>query len=96
MLTDGTRKIIETAVNADGNVTESEKRQFDRLLAGGAAKVRLITAKEACAILQVTRRTLARYEEAGQIHGIRRSSRHLRYNADEVERLAYLGADVAK
>lgn len=88
MISERAKKIIEVALQAEENLTDSEKRQFDRLLAGGVAKVRLITAKEACAILGISRRTLARYEETGSVHAIRQSARIIRFDADEIEHLA--------
>ena len=94
MISERAKKIIEVALQAEVNLTKDEKSQFDRLLAGGVAKVRLLSAKEACAILGISRRTLARYEETGSVHAIRQSSRHLRFDADEIEHLAYLGRTV--
>jgi LmbE family N-acetylglucosaminyl deacetylase len=96
MLTENTKKIIQATLSAEVNLTKDEKSQFDRLLAGGVAKVRLLSAKEACAILGISRRTLARYEETGSVHAIRQSARIIRFDADEVERLAFAGMNAAQ
>jgi len=61
--------------------------------AKGEVRKRPILPRAAAEILGVHRRTLQRYELAGLLHPIRVSSRKIRYDAVEVERLAERGAE---
>lgn len=56
--------------------------------AKGEGRPRPILPKQAAKILGVCRRSLARYEKRGLLTPIRISSKKIRYDAREVERLA--------
>jgi len=55
----------------------------------GAVKRKPIQPKEAAQILGCCRRTLLRFERQGKLHRIQVSQRKIRYDLNEVERLAY-------
>ena len=61
----------------------------------GAAKRKPIQPKEAAQILGCCRRTLLRFERLGKLHRIQVSQRKIRYDLNEVERLAYGDGGVA-
>lgn len=52
-----------------------------------AQPTRLLTPRQACILLGVTRRTLARYEEKGMIRAHRTLGGHRRFDEMEVARL---------
>lgn len=54
----------------------------------GTPKRKPIQPKEAAQILGCCRRTLLRFERLGKLHRIQVSQRKIRYDANEVERLA--------
>ena len=77
--------IAAVAVMADG---DSKLKQISSIITGLERRRRVIQPKEAAAILGVCRRSLLRYEREGKLHRIPVSTRKIRYDADEVERLA--------
>ena len=77
--------IAAVAVMADG---DPKLKQIASVISGLERRRRVIQPKEAAAILGVCRRSLLRYEREGRLHRIPVSTRKIRYDADEVERLA--------
>ena len=77
--------IAAVAVMAEG---DPKLKLIASVLTGIERRRRVIQPKEAAAILGVCRRSLLRYEREGKLHRIKVSTRKIRYDADEVERLA--------
>ena len=86
-----TKSIIDAALAMDASVTDAEKQAINRALAGKEKTV-MVTAKNVCEQLGITRRTLRNWERAGTINGIRMSSRKIRFNQADVTRLLTQGA----
>ena len=92
MITDKLKKMIETTMNYDGDLTEVEKQKIRQTLSNADLKpVKMITAKKACEMLDCTRRTLHNWEMAGKIKATRQSKRHVRFNLADVEALMVNG-----
>ena len=91
MVSTATKTIIAAALEADGSVTPEEKTAFMNLMAGTPENSILVSAKEACKILGISKVTLWSYVKNGKLHQIHRSKRLVRYNKSEVEDLAYKG-----
>lgn len=90
-MTDELKNAIELALQL-GHATQEERRRIiDALRADGPVRDRLLTTRSAAEVLQVHPKTVFEYEKRGLIHAIRRSSRHIRWKASEVERLAMTG-----
>ena len=85
MLQESTITIIKTALDVDTAITKEEK---ERVLAALNPQERIaekmITTKEACEMLDVSRRTLANYVQEGKIKIIKYSPRQVRYRYAEV------------
>ena len=89
---DGTLSIINTAINADQTVTPAERKKILAALnPTQLEKVKLLTTRETCEVLGITRRTLHSWDLQGRAHAIRRSSRCIRYLESEILRLATEG-----
>lgn len=92
MISDKLKKLIETTINLDDDVTEVEKQKIRQTLSNAELKpVKMITAKKACEMLDCTRRTLHNWERAGKIKASRQSKRHVRFNLADVEALMVNG-----
>ena len=78
--------IAAVAVMSDG---DPKLKQISSIITGLERKRRVIQPKEAAAILNVCRRSLLRFEREGKLLRIHLSTRKIRYDADDVERLAY-------
>ena len=91
MFSPQTRAIIMATVNNDLSATPEDRNKIENLLEGKIEKKRLIQTKEACDILGVTSKTLYNYTQKGLLHPIKYSYSKLRYDAYEVEKLAYEG-----
>jgi len=86
-------KTIETIAKSDPDVTTE---QITAILAACKAQTvrrKLITAKQACETLAVSRPTLRRYTRAGHLSEIKLSVRKIRFDQTEVERLAFSGVE---
>ena len=90
-MNENTKNLIAAALATDANVTDIEKQAIGRALAGKEKAV-MVTAKNTCEQLGITRRTLRNWERAGIINGIRMSSRKIRFNQADVTRLLTQGA----
>ena len=82
---------IEMALQLGHATQEERRRVFDALRNDGTIRDRLLTTRSAAEVLQVHPKTVFEYEKRGLIKAIRRSSRHIRWKASEVERLAMTG-----
>lgn len=91
MVSTATKTIITAAIEADGAITPDEKEAFMRLLMGAPESVILVSPKEACEIIGISKGTLWSYVKDGKLHPIHRSKRLVRFNKTEVEKLAYRG-----
>ncbi len=90
MISESTRAVIETTIKHDDGMTEAERSKI-RLLLAGKQDNKMITSKQACEMLECSRRTLHNWEMAGKINAVRHSKRHVRYNLAEVEALMVNG-----
>ena len=90
-MNNNTKSLINAALATDSSVTDAEKQAIGRALAG-KEKIVMVTAKDVCEQLGITRRTLWNWERAGTINGIRMSSRKIRFNQADVTRLLTEGA----
>lgn len=70
-----------------------ERRGAILQAARGVDRPRPGTVRQAAEILGAHPRTVQRYERAGLLHAIRISPRRVRYDLDEVERLATRGSN---
>ena len=92
-----TKEVIVAAITHDGGVTGPERERMLMVLNGTfheppLPKLHLITSREACEILGgITKVTLWHYTKQGHVHPIRRGPKNIRYNRDEIEKLAYQG-----
>ena len=82
---------IEMALQMGHATHEERRRIIDALQADAPVRDRLLTTRTAAEVLQVHPKTVFEYEKRGMIHAIRRSSRHIRWKASEIERLAMTG-----
>jgi len=82
-------ELIATVLN-----TPSERYGAILAAAKNADRPRPGTVKQAAAILNCNPRTIQRYERAGRLQAIRISSRMIRYDLRQVERLAEQGGAV--
>ena len=88
------KNAIELALQAGRATPEERRRILDAVQADGPVRDRLLTTKSAADVLQVHPKTVFEYERRGQLHAVRRSCRHIRWKASEVERLAMTGGAV--
>ena len=82
---------IEMALQIGRATQEERRRIIDALHADSPVRDRLLTTRSAAEVLQVHPKTVFEYEKRDLIHAIRRSSRHIRWRASEIERLAMTG-----
>ncbi len=83
--------MIKAVVESATTLPPQHRRRILAALLGEPEKSRLITSKEACEILGISKPTLSDWAKKGRITPIRRSARSIRYAAAEVERLAREG-----
>jgi hypothetical protein len=77
-----------------GKASPEEARRVRAALQGGTpARERMLTTRTAADALDVHPKTVLHYGRSGLLHPVRRSARHLRWKASEVERLALEGAE---
>ena len=90
-MTNELKQAIELALQAGRATPDERHRILDALKNDVPVRDRLLTTRSAAEVLQVHPKTVFEYEKRGLIHAIRRSSRHIRWKASEVERLAMTG-----
>ena len=93
-MTPATINAIQTLLKADATVDEEQAANILRCCKQTNVRRRLINAREAMAILAVSRPTLRFYVKQGYLQQINFSSRKVRFDADEVQRLANNGTSV--
>ena len=86
------KQAIELALQAGRATPDERRRVLDAVQADGPVRDRLLTTRSAADVLQVHPKTVFQYEKRGLIRAVRRSCRHIRWKASEVERLAMTGA----
>lgn len=86
-----TLELIRTVLNGDRTVTDEQSEHVLRACRQEKPRRKLIGAREAQGILQVSRPTLRAYASAGLLHQINFSSRKVRFDENEVYDLAYYG-----
>jgi|BioPla2DNA2_1021312.scaffolds.fasta_scaffold113695_2 excisionase family DNA binding protein len=85
MLQESTITIIKTALEVDAAITKEEKERILAALNLQEQKMeRMITTKEVCNLLGITRRTLFNYVQEGKLTAVQYSSRKKRYRYAEV------------
>ena len=88
------KNAIELALQAGRATPEERRRILDAVQTDGPVRDRLLTTRSAADGLQCHPKTVFEYEKRGLLHAIRRSCRHIRWKASEVERLAMTGGAV--
>ena len=91
-MTEVTLNTIQALLKADPTVTEEQANNILRCCKQTTVRRRLINAREAMAILDVSRPTLRAYVKQGHLQQINFSSRKARFDYAEVQRLANNGA----
>ena len=91
-MTPATINAIQTLLKADATVDEEQAANILRCCKQTNVRRRLINAREAMAILAVSRPTLRFYVKQGYLQQINFSSRKARFDADEVQRFANNGS----
>ena len=91
-MTPATINAIQTLLKADATVGEEQAANILRCCKQTTVRRRLITAREAMAVLAVSRPTLRFYVKQGYLQQINFSSRKARFDADEVQRFANNGS----
>ena len=79
-----------------GRATPAERKRILAALKDGPqhSGETLITTKAAAGILDVSPKTVFRYDRVGLLHAIRRSKRCIRWRKSEVDQLAINGAAI--
>lgn len=87
---------LKTIIEADPTVTPEARKEILTAceLAGRPRKRRLGNVGQAAAILDCHRRTVQRYAREGRLTPIYQSCRRVRFDLDEVERLANEGVNL--
>ena len=88
-----TMTTIRTLLTADRTVTDEQTEHVLRACRQEKPRRKLIGAREAQEILQVSRPTLRAYAKEGLLHQINFSSRRVRFDEQEVYDLAYRGRE---
>ena len=83
--------LIRTVLYSDETVTAEHQDSILRACRQTAVRRKLIGAKAAMEILQVSRPTLREYVKKGLLEQINFSSRKVRFDESEVQRLSYSG-----
>ena len=83
-----TLAIVKAALDADDTVTDAERLA---LLRPQPVKKKVLNARQAMEILDVSRNSLRAYVKAGKLDEIRLSARKIRFSEEQVCRLAYEG-----
>jgi len=91
-MTQSTIDAIQALLRSDTTVTEEQAKGILRCCKQTTVRRHLINAREAMAILGVTRPTLRAYVNQGHLQQLNFSSRKVRFDADEVQRFANNGA----
>lgn len=85
MLQESTITIIKTVLEVDAAITKEEKERILAALNLQEQKMeRMITTKEVCNLLGITRRTLFNYVQEGKLTAVQYSPRKKRYRYAEV------------
>lgn len=87
----GLHEAVELALRM-GNASPEEARRVRAALQGGTpTREKMLTTRDAAGLLYCHPKTVLLYGRKGMLHAVRRSCRHLRWKASEVERLALEG-----
>jgi excisionase family DNA binding protein len=84
MVLDATVSIIKAALAVDTQATPEEKKQIMASLFPRQEAEKMITTKEVCGILGISRRTLWNYVQEGKLKPVQYSPRKIRYRFAEV------------
>ena len=84
MVLDSTISIIKAALDVDTQATQEEKKRIIASIDPKRETERMVTTKEVCSLLGVTRRTLFNYVQAGKLTVVQYSPRKKRYRYSEV------------
>ena len=90
-MTSDTMNAIRALLAADRTVTDAQIENVLRACRATTPKRKLITAKQAMEILDVSRPTLRSYAQSGLLHQINFSSRKARFDEQDVLDLAWRG-----
>jgi excisionase family DNA binding protein len=90
MLSESTKRVIEAAIEGDAAATAEERRRVRSTLEE-RVKRQLVTVRKAAELCQVHPRTIQRYAREGKLVAIRFSKRRMRFDQEQVLRLANEG-----
>ncbi len=85
--------LIERVLASDETVSAEVRDSLLRAMRQAVPKRKLVSAKEAQAMLGVSRPTLRAYVKRGVLEQINLSSRKVRFDEQQVSRMAYLGVE---
>lgn len=91
-----TQTTIQTVIDADPTISPDQRKAILRACQTERLRRKLGTVRQAAAILDVCPKTVQRYASMGLLHPVRVTRRRVRYDLDEVERLANEGADAVR
>lgn len=91
-----TMELIGKVLMSDESVSPEMRDYILKAAQKSVPKRRLLTAKEAQEVLGISRVTLREYARKGALSQINISSRKVRFDEQEVYRLAYSGLDSTK
>ena len=92
MMHDDTIRTVERILKSDPNATEDQVTKVIQACRSVAFRRRRGSIRDAAGILDVHPGSIKRYVKKGLLHPIRITARKVRYDLDEVERLACYGA----
>lgn len=83
--------LLKTVLSGDDTITPEHMDAILKACQKPAPRRKLISARQAMEILDISRPTLREYVKRGALSQINLSLRKVRFDAEEVNRLAYLG-----
>lgn len=86
-----TKKSLCTIIENFPGLDSQHRRAILQAVRQDSGHAKMLKMSEVCEILQVSRQTVQKWIKAGKIKQIRRSQRLIRFNAAEVEALAFHG-----
>lgn len=91
-----TQTTIQTVIDADPTISPDQRKAILRACEAEQPRRRLGTVRQAAAALDVCPKTIQRYAAMGLLRPVRITARRVRYDLDEVERLANHGAEAVR
>lgn len=89
--TEETKKSLSTIIENFPNLDSQHRRAILQAVRQDSGHAKTLRMSEVCEILQVSRQTIQKWCRSGKIRQIRRSQRSIRFDAAEIEALAFHG-----